>query len=268
MYIMAKSKNANKENDNADARSPWKEEEDVVLVEELKIAKKAGKQAQNGWLKKVWTDCEERMKKDFPDHPKSAVQCQEHFNSTLKKNFKAVYALVTKGSGWGWDPVRKHVTATDEEHPDRLEVVGDTDVDQGNTTDIEQESPRTQTLVQTPVPSRKRTRAPSETPEPFSSASCAPKSRGNAEAGDNVADAIRGLYSVMKDEPPASVMALSTPERRKAAVELMEEDGELSETEEVLALQLFSHHKEAADTFLSTKKKTLRTAYLQAELYN
>ncbi|KAF5356403.1 hypothetical protein D9758_009549 [Tetrapyrgos nigripes] len=111
MYIGKKS---NKENDNTSSCSSWKDEEDAVLVDELKLAKKNGKHAQSGWPKQVWTSCEERMKKEFPEDPKSAGKCQEHWNGTLKKNFKAVHALITKGSGWGWDPIKKHVTATDD----------------------------------------------------------------------------------------------------------------------------------------------------------
>ncbi|THU80011.1 hypothetical protein K435DRAFT_696584, partial [Dendrothele bispora CBS 962.96] len=92
------------------------------LVDELKAWKEKGKQSQSGWAGVVWTGCEDRMRKDFPDKSKSGKQCKEHWNSTLKKNFKVVHSLVTKGSGWGWDPIKKHVTATDSVWDDYLEA--------------------------------------------------------------------------------------------------------------------------------------------------
>jgi hypothetical protein len=108
--------------------------------------------------------------------------------------------------------------------------------------------------------SRKRTRAPSESPSP-------PRGRRHKRGPDavsDVADAIRGLSSALVESnkhPP-------TPERRKAAIQLLDDDGEFSEDDQVRIIALFTGRYEAADSFLSIPKKRIRTAYIRSELAN
>lgn len=123
--------------------------------------------------------------------------------------------------------------------------------------------------VQSPTPaSRKRLRADSESPATDESASRPLKGRRhtrNADAAVDVAEAIRFLSNSMKptnapNGPP------STPERRQAAIHLMEDDGEFSEDEEVLAIQLFTRDSASADSYLGIRKKSTRTKFIRSQL--
>ena len=108
----------------------------------------------------------------------------------------------------------------------------------------------------------KRTCAPSESPSPPSSQLRGRRHKRSADAVSDVADAIRGLSNALAESnkhPP-------TPERRKAAIQLLEDDGEFSDDEQVRIISLFASKSEAADSFLSIRKKRIRTAYIQSEL--
>ncbi|OAX39376.1 hypothetical protein K503DRAFT_645862, partial [Rhizopogon vinicolor AM-OR11-026] len=55
-------------------------------------------------------------------------------------------------------------------------------------------------------------------------------------------------------------------QRRRAAIQRLEEDDELSETEQVAAIRLFSRQTTIANSYLAIKKKSTRTRYIQSEL--
>lgn len=83
-----------------------------------------------------------------------------------------------------------------------------------------------------------------------------------AEAVSEVVDAIHGLSGALTESskhPP-------TPEHHKAAIQLMEDDGDFSNNDQVRIIRLFASKSEAADSFLSICKKRIRTAYIQSEL--
>ena len=83
-----------------------------------------------------------------------------------------------------------------------------------------------------------------------------------AKAVSEVADAIRGLSGALTESnkhPP-------TPECRKAAIQMMEDDGDFSDNDQVRIIHLFASKSEAADSFLSICKKRICTAYIQSEL--
>ena len=73
------------------------------------------------------------------------------------------------------------------------------------------------------------------------------------------------LGSIAKTFEPTSG-GLSSPERRRLAIQLLEKDGDLSDNEEVAAIRLFSRNTAVADSFVSITKKATRTAFVQAEL--
>lgn len=60
----------------------------------------------------------------------------------------------------------------------------------------------------------------------------------------------------------------SSPECRRAAIAMFDEDDDLSENEQVLAIHLFSCHTAIADSYTSIKKKSVRTRYIQQEILN
>jgi hypothetical protein len=63
-----------------------------------------------------------------------------------------------------------------------------------------------------------------------------------------------------------SMEVMNTPKVRAAAVQLMEEDDELSDEEAVAAMNLFEKEIAVAQTYIGSKSKARRTAYLQTKL--
>ena len=59
---------------------------------------------------------------------------------------------------------------------------------------------------------------------------------------------------------------LTSPQCCSAAMNLLEEDGDLSDNEQVQAIRLFSRCTTIADSYLAIKKKATRTRYIQLEL--
>jgi hypothetical protein len=78
----------------------------------------------------------------------------------------------------------------------------------------------------------------------------------------SVAGAIESLADSFA-EPSAR---LKSPERRKAAIQLLDKDDDLSDNEQVQAIRLFSRHTSIADTYLAIQKKVTCTLYIQSEL--
>jgi hypothetical protein len=116
----------------------------------------------------------------------------------------------------------------------------------------------------------KRKRASSEAPKLPSNSQKkrrVGKRGSHTEAVGDVADAIQSLANNFSSSAPtANVMATTTPERRAAALKLMEDDGEFSEDESVSVICLFAHKKAVHDTFLSLSNKERRTKYVRKEL--
>jgi hypothetical protein len=94
------------------------------------------------------------------------------------------------------------------------------------------------------------------------------KRGSHTEAVGDVADAIQSLANNFSSPsaPTTSVMAATTPERRAAALKLMEDDGQFSEDELVSVFYLFAHKKAVHDTFLSLSNEKWRTKYVRKEL--
>ena len=67
------------------------------------------------------------------------------------------------------------------------------------------------------------------------------------------------LASVMKGGPP-------TPERRIKAINLVDDDGEFSDNEQAHVMVLFSRDIAIADTFTGIKSKSIRTAFIRAQM--
>lgn len=99
---------------------------------------------------------------------------------------------------------------------------------------------------------------------PSLSASAGKRRRTGATGADGVfslAEAIDSLsHNFATDTGPTS------PERRRAAIDLLDEDGDLSENEQVQAIRLFSRRTAIADSYTSIKKKSVRTRYIQQEI--
>ena len=88
---------------------------------------------------------------------------------------------------------------------------------------------------------------------------------GGRGSGTDAMFSVAGAIETLADkfDEPGSV---TSPERRRAAIHRLEEDDDLSETEQVAAIRLFSHRTTIADSYLAIKKKSTRTRYIQSEL--
>jgi hypothetical protein len=88
--------------------------------------------------------------------------------------------------------------------------------------------------------------------------------RSGTDAMFSVAGAIESLADrFAESNDPGN---LTSPQRRSAAINLLEEDGDLSDNEQVQAIRLFSRHTTVADSYIAIKKKATRTRYIQSEL--
>jgi hypothetical protein len=60
---------------------------------------------------------------------------------------------------------------------------------------------------------------------------------------------------------------VTSPERKRQAIQMIEEDDDLSENECIRAFRVIRKDTTFADTVLSIRKKETRTRYIQRELY-
>lgn len=74
-----------------------------------------------------------------------------------------------------------------------------------------------------------------------------------------------GKVAGMLDEPHTGGL-LTSPQRRSAAIEKLEDDEDLSDHEQVEAISIFSCNTHIADSYLTIKKKSIRTSFIQAEI--
>ena len=89
---------------------------------------------------------------------------------------------------------------------------------------------------------------------------------GSGRFGTDAMFSIAGAIESLADsfaEPPTG---LKSPERRKAAIEMLDKDDDLSDNEQVHAIRLFSRHTSIVDTYLAITKKSKCTLYIQSEL--
>jgi hypothetical protein len=106
-------------------------------------------------------------------------------------------------------------------------------------------------------------RSASHSPAPSKSARHRKRSRksgSNAIDLDSVALAVRDLADAIR-EPESS-----SPKRRSAAVQALEQDGYLTDFEQVKAIQLFQRDTATADSYLAIKKASTRELFIRAEI--
>ena len=84
----------------------------AFLVELLVEFNVPGSRQQNAWSSVSWNEMARRFKARFVDSSFSLKQLKEQ-ERTLKKHYKTIKRLRDQ-SGFGWDPTRKMVDATEE----------------------------------------------------------------------------------------------------------------------------------------------------------
>lgn len=88
---------------------------------------------------------------------------------------------------------------------------------------------------------------------------------GNGRSGTDAMFSVAGAIEALADRFADSGGATS-PQRRRAAINQLEEDADLSENEQVQAIRLFSRQTAVADTYLAIGKRATRTRYIQSEI--
>ncbi|KAJ7763295.1 hypothetical protein B0H16DRAFT_1883690 [Mycena metata] len=91
-----------------------------------------------------------------------------------------------------------------------------------------------------------------------SSASSRKKRKRNAEAASEMAGAIERVALALN--------TVGSPEVRKRAIRLMEDDAEFSDNEEVAVMRLFTKDTAVAQAYIGSRKKTTRTAFIRSIL--
>lgn len=89
---------------------------------------------------------------------------------------------------------------------------------------------------------------------------------GSGRSGTDAMFSVAGAIETLAESFAKPSGGLKSPERRKAAIQLLDKDDDLSENEQVQAIRLFSRHTSIADTYLAIQKKGTRTLYIQSEL--
>ncbi|KAF7965578.1 hypothetical protein HWV62_42846 [Athelia sp. TMB] len=99
---------------------------------------------------------------------------------------------------------------------------------------------------------------------PSLSASAGKRCRSGATGVDGVFSLAGAIDLLAQNFAPN--VGPTSPQRRQAAITLLDEDDDLSENEQVRAIHLFSRHTAIADSYTSIKKKAVRTRYIQQEI--
>ncbi|KAF8171127.1 Myb/SANT-like DNA-binding domain-containing protein [Pholiota molesta] len=235
--------------------------------------------------------------------PKTSSKCSEHW-ANLKKHFLEVHALrQASGFGWDdgtkkvvatdtvWENyIKAHpraarwrttafplyddmhylvhgvvATGDDAFHPGQSPPPPELPEPDHDGSDSEKGSVGDVAVIsKTPGPSRKRTRADTESPTASISMRRQPKGRRHTSQAQElhaVGDAIGKIADAL-----TSGGALATPVRLQKALHLVEDDAEYSSDEEDRIISLFSDNMIVADTYSGIRKKSKRVKFVRDRL--
>ena len=89
--------------------------------------------------------------------------------------------------------------------------------------------------------------------------------KSGSHAMEGVASSIDWLAAALAVESAGGTAA--SPERKRAAIHTIEDDGDLSDNERIQIFQVIRKDTAFADTLLSIRKKDDRTQFIKSELY-
>ena len=97
----------------------------------------------------------------------------------------------------------------------------------------------------------------------------------SARALSDMSDAICSMIDYLREPDHISrpaPLVLSSPARKQAvvreAIKKLEEDGDLSDDEQVTAIDLFNVRPSVADSYITIARKSLRTRFIQRQIQN
>ena len=115
----------------------------------------------------------------------------------------------------------------------------------------------------TPLPSNGRKRSADDSFEEAASTKHPKPSRktSSGQAISQVASSVLALASAF-----SSSGVSTSPERKRSAIQLLEDDSDLSDNEHIRAMKLIRRDTSVADVLLAVGSKERRTQYIQSEL--
>jgi hypothetical protein len=110
--------------------------------------------------------------------------------------------------------------------------------------------------------------APTTTSTPSADAA-APGKRsrnGHRKSGSQAIDGVASSINRLADAFTTDTVTPS-PARKRAAIHAVEDDGDLSDDEQLRVFKIIRHDTGFADTILAIRKKCARTRFIKEELY-
>ncbi|KAG1728875.1 uncharacterized protein EDB91DRAFT_1253308 [Suillus paluster] len=283
---------------SASTKTVWKSSDNAVLIATL-LKEREGHQSDSGFKPKSFIACAEALKgseKTSGDVAKTSGSCHDHWGK-LKKDFAIVTAppdvwekyltTHTKAKVWRkksfplYDSIQilvKGIIATGENvfcvgMTTTTKIVDTTlpfnyPADSGEEHELlDDENDEDVNDLQTPIKWKcSAEMTPFGSSRKCQSTGCAiHRSSSGRGSGTDAMFSVAGAIETLADKFDESG-GLTSPECCSAAIHCLKDDAELSETEQVTAVWLFSRQTAIADSYLTIKKKSTHTCYIQSEL--
>ncbi|KAJ3765175.1 hypothetical protein FB446DRAFT_795320 [Lentinula raphanica] len=229
------------------ARGPnvrWTDEDDKVIVQTLLDHK--GHQSDSGWKSSVWPLVVDALKAQGLDNGpscKTASKVPDRYSS-LKQSYSEVKAL-REMSGFGWDDIEKKVVATEEVWDNLLNVKG---------TSQDWEMSFTQSQIHVNANASSCSSVPPS--QPLTTLAPSKHSRSRPTGTHAMLAMTGALHDIANG-------ISDTPRRQRIAVQMLQDDGDMSEEETIDAMCFLTDNTNVVNTFIGIKDKEQRTKFLR-----
>ncbi|KAG6823953.1 hypothetical protein H0H92_008488, partial [Tricholoma furcatifolium] len=86
--------------------------------------------------------------------------------------------------------------------------------------------------------------------------------KSGSQAIEDMAASIKSLADAVSNDAP-----VPSPARKRSAIHMIEDDGQLSDDEQIKVIKMIRRDTSFADTILAIRKPNARTRYIKSELY-
>ncbi|KAG6806703.1 hypothetical protein H0H92_010312, partial [Tricholoma furcatifolium] len=86
--------------------------------------------------------------------------------------------------------------------------------------------------------------------------------KSGSQAIEDMAASIKSLADAVSNDAP-----VPSPARKRSAIHMIEDDGQLSDDEQIKVIKMICRDTSFADTILAIRKPNARTRYIKSELY-
>ncbi|KAG6834959.1 hypothetical protein H0H93_006081 [Arthromyces matolae] len=286
-------------------RAIWSSVCDQSLLNVLFDERRNGRQTDNaGWHSSAWSTAESKLSGSEARSggaAKTAASCQTRYN-TLKKDYKEVKAI-RELSGFGWDDDNHLATAADDvwesyiqAHPKQKKwrktsfplykemadlVEGtyatgkgvvrpgdhseDTDISDAETNNSHSDPNVSQISVISESRSAKSTTPATPARVVDTPSTSNKRSRGHRKSGSQAIDGMTSSIARLAEAFAADAVVPS-PSRKRAAIHMIEDDGQLTSPEQLKAYKLIRTDTSFADMIVSIRNQSARTAFIKDEI--